>query len=229
MKARDVMTTPVITAAPDTPIRDIATLLLEKRISGLPIVSGDRVVGILSEGDLLRRVEAGTEPRRSRWLEALLDPAVQAADFVRSRGLCAKDVMTRDIVSVDSEANLRDIADVFEQRRIKRVPVLENDRLVGIISRANLLRALMVYTPPGTTDDGSDQTILSRIRARLQGERWLDLSRLNIVVSDGIVHLWGTVNSDEQRRALEVAAGEIPGVREVQNHTSRHMFANDAG
>jgi CBS domain-containing protein len=223
------MTTPVITAGPDTPVRDIAALLLEKRISGLPIVEGSTVVGVLSEGDLLHRVESGTETRRSRWLESLIDPAVQAADFVRSRGLCAKDVMSRDIISVDADADLRDIARVFEQRRIKRVPVLENGQLCGIISRANLLRALMLYSPPGGTDTQTDQAILAQIRARLEHERWLDLSRLNIVVTDGIVHLWGTTKSDEQRRALEVAAASVPGVHEVQNHTTRDMFANDAG
>jgi CBS domain-containing protein len=229
MKARDVMTTPVIAATPDTPVRDIAQLLLDKRISGLPIVQDDRVVGILSESDLLRRVEAGTEPRRPKWLEALVDPNIQAADFAQSRGVLARDVMTRDIVSVDSDADLRDIARVFEQRRIKRVPVLENGRLVGIISRANLLRALMLYSPPAPVDTQSDQATHEQIRERLEDEAWLDLSRLNIVVTDGVVHLWGTLKSDEQRRALDVAVRGIPGVTDVQDHTSRDIFANDAG
>jgi CBS domain-containing protein len=229
VKARDVMTTPVITATPETPVREIASVLLEKRISGMPIVEGSRVVGVVSEGDLLRRIESGTEPRRSKWLEALIEPDVQAADFVRSRGLLARDVMTRDLVWVEADSDLRDVAKVFEQRRIKRVPVLESGRLVGIISRANLLRALMLYSPPPAGDVQSDQAILAAIRERLQDEAWLDLSRLNIVVTDGVVHLWGTIRSDEQRRALEVAVGGVPGVRDVQNHTSRDIFANDAG
>jgi CBS domain-containing protein len=229
MKARDVMTTPVIAATPDTPVRDVAQLLLDKRISGLPIVQGDRVVGILSESDLLRRVEAGTEPRRSKWLETLIDPSIQAADFAQSRGVLARDVMSRDVIWVDSDSDLREIARVFEQRRIKRVPVLENGKLVGIISRANLLRALMVYSPPARADARSDQEIQEQIRDRLGDEAWLDFSRLNIVVTDGVVHLWGTLKSDEQRRALDVAVRGIPGVTDVQDHTSRDIFANDAG
>lgn len=229
MKARDIMTAPVIAATPDTSVREIAELLLEKRISGLPIVQNEKVVGILSESDLLRRVEAGTEARRPKWLEALIDPNIQAADFAQSRGVLARDVMTRDIIAVDSDADLRDIAKIFEQRRIKRVPVLENGRLVGIISRANLLRALMVYSPPTPNDVRSDQAIQAQIRERLEDEAWLDFSRLNIVVTDGVVHLWGTLKSEEQRRALVVAVRGIAGVSDVQDHTSRDIFANDAG
>lgn len=229
MKARDVMTAPVITATPETPVRDIASLLLEKRISGLPIVEGGRVVGILSEGDLLRRVELGTERRRPKWLDALIDPKVQAADFSVSRGMLARDVMTRDVVSVAPESELGEIAKLLEQRHIKRVPVIEGDRLIGIVSRANLLRALAIYQPPAVVDAHTDQTILETLQEQLMGEGWFEPSRFNIVVSDGVVHFWGTVRSEEQRRALEVAARSLPGVRDVQNHTSRDIFTNNAG
>src|SRR5215212_12209142 len=132
------MTAPVITTTPDTPIRDIASLLLEHRISGLPVVENGRVVGIVSEGDLLRRAEIGTERRRSKWLDALIDPNIQAADFSASRGVLARDVMTREIVSVRPEAELSEIAKLLEQHHIKRVPVIDGDRLLGIVSRANL-------------------------------------------------------------------------------------------
>jgi CBS domain-containing protein len=229
MKARDVMTSPVITATPETPVRDVAALLLERKISGLPIVEGGRVVGILSESDLLRRVETGTERRRPKWLEALIDPNIQAADFSQSRGVLARDVMSREVVAVESTMDLGQVARIFEQHRIKRVPVIDNGQLVGIVSRANLLRALMVYQPPAAADAQSDQAILSSLRGRLANEPWLDLSHLNVVVTDGVVHLWGLVKSEEQRRALEVAARGVAGVRDVENHTIRDMFANSTG
>ncbi len=229
MKARDVMTAPVITAAPETPIREIASLLLEHRISGLPIVEGGRVVGILSEGDLLRRIEIGTERRRSKWLDVLIDPNVQAADFSASRGMLARDVMTSDVVSVAPDSDLAEVARLLEQHRIKRVPVIDGERLVGIISRANLLRALALYQPPAVQDLQSDEAIRKALQERLADEEWFRASRVNVVVSDGVVHFWGTVKSEEQRRALEVAARSIPGIRDVQNHTIGDIFPGNSG
>jgi CBS domain-containing protein len=224
------MTTDVVTATPETPVAEIAALLLERRISGLPIVGLDgQVLGIVSEGDLLRRVELGTERRRPKWLQALVDPNIQAADFSHSRGRHAADVMSNEIVSVTSDTDLTEIARLFEQRRIKRVPVIDNGRLVGIISRANLLRGLVAYQAPPRQGTETDQSILETLRARLANEKWLDLSRLNLIVTDGVVHLWGPLKSEEQQQALEVAARSVPGVRDVQNHTIRDIFANDAG
>jgi len=223
------MTAPVITTTPDTPIRDIASLLLEHRISGLPVVENGRVVGIVSEGDLLRRAEIGTERRRSKWLDALIDPNIQAADFSASRGVLARDVMTREIVSVRPEAELSEIAKLLEQHHIKRVPVIDGDRLLGIVSRANLLRALSLYQAPAVADAQSDQAIQRALYDRLGDEGWFDPSRINIVVSDGVVHFWGTVKSEEQRRALEVAARGVSGARAVENHTRRDVFANSSG
>jgi CBS domain-containing protein len=226
MKARDVMTSPVMTARPETPISDIASLLLEKRISGVPIV-GDReeVVGIVSEGDLVRRVETGTERKRSRWFEALIDPNIQAADYARSRGLCARDVMSREVISVTSETDLAEVARVLEVHRIKRVPVIDGGRLAGIVSRANLLRGLVAYGTRPAPGQQSDRDVGAAVEARLADLSWLDASRLNTVVNDGVVHLWGTLKSDEQRRALEIAVQGIPGVRAVENHTRRDTFA----
>jgi len=218
------MTSPVISARPETPVREIAALLLEQRISGVPIVDGDRVVGILSEGDLLRRAEIGTERRRSKWLDALIDPNVQAADFSASRGMLARDVMTSDVVSVPPDSDLAEVARVLERNRIKRVPVIDGERLVGIISRANLLRALALFRPPEVEDVQTDEAIRRALQERLGNEDWFRSSRVNVVVSDGVVHFWGTVKSDAQRRALEVAARSVSGVRDVENHTIRDIF-----
>jgi CBS domain-containing protein len=226
MKARDVMTSPVVTARPETPVADIASLLLEKRISGVPIV-GDRgeVVGIVSEVDLVRRVETGTERKRSRWFETLIDPNIRAADYARSRGLCARDVMSREVISVTSETDLAEVARVLEVHRIKRVPVIDGGRLAGIVSRANLLHGLVAYGARAASGHQSDRDIGAAVEARLADLSWLDASRLNTVVNDGVVHLWGALKSDEQRRALEIAVQGVPGVRAVENHTRRDTFA----
>jgi CBS domain-containing protein len=231
MRAQDVMTSPAITVGPETPVAEIAALLVERGISAVPVVdAGGRAVGIVSEGDLLRRSEIGTERPRSQWLELLLDRSAQAADFSKAHGLLARDVMTRDVIAVAPDTGLGEIAQILEQRRIKRVPVVKDGRPVGIVSRANLLRGLVASTrqatPPVT---GGDLGLRTALEDRLRGEAWVDLSRLNIVVSDGVVHLWGVVRNEEQRRALAIAAEGMPGVREVVDHLSRDFFPASSG
>jgi CBS domain-containing protein len=231
MRAQDVMTSPPITVAPDTPVLEIAALLVERRISAVPVVDASgRAVGIVSEGDLLRRCEIGTERQRSQWLELLLDRSVQAADFSKAYGLFARDVMTREVISVSPDTDLGEIARILEQRRIKRVPVVDNGVPVGIVSRANLLRGLVASArDTAASGGGSDLDLRTALENRLRGEPWIDLSRLNIVVSDGVVHLWGIVRSEEQRRALRIAAESIAGVRGVEDHLSPDWFANSSG
>ena len=226
MKARDVMTSPPITVTLDTAITDVAALLLERRISAVPVVDEHgRMVGIISEGDLLRRSESDTERRRPQWLEMLLDPNIQAADFVKTHGTHAGAVMTRDVVAVSPDTDLAEIASLLEQRRIKRVPVVENGVPIGIVSRANLLYGLVAYkTAPSGLQAASDPEIQRRVAESLESERWIDLSRINIVVSDGVVHLWGLVKSEDQRRALKVAAEAVPGVRSVEDHLGLDRF-----
>jgi CBS domain-containing protein len=226
MRAQDVMTSPPITVTPETPVLEIAALLVDRRISAVPVVDASgRAIGIVSEGDLLRRCEIGTERQRSQWLELLLDRSMQAADFSKAYGLFARDVMTRDVISVSPDTDLGEIARILEQRRIKRVPVVQDGMPVGIVSRANLLRGLIATASGG----GGDLDLRTAIENRLRDEPWIDLSRLNIVVSDGVVHLWGIVRSEEQRRALKIAAESIPGVRAVEDHLSPDWFANSSG
>ncbi|MGQ7791132.1 CBS domain-containing protein [Faunimonas sp. B44] len=224
------MTAPVISVTPETPVSDIAALLIDRRISGVPVVDAHgHMVGIVSEGDLLRRTETRTAPRRPQWLELLTDRSIQAADFVKTHGLTAADVMTRDVVSVEPDVELVEIAGILERRHIKRVPVVESGLPVGIVSRANLLHGLIAYKPAVQPDGVSDAEIRHRLNEELRGEGWIDLTRLNIVVSDGVVHLWGIVKSEEQSRALEVASEAVPGVRRVENHLAPDRFANDSG
>lgn len=231
MKARDVMTSPPITVGPETPVSEIAALLIERRISGVPVIDGrGRIVGIVTEGDLLRRRETQTARQRPQWLQLLIDRSIQAADFVQAHGSLARDVMTAEVITVTPDTELADIASLMEKHRIKRVPVVDGDQPLGIVSRANLLYGLVAYrTRPAAAATASDVDLRRAVVARLQSEQWAGADRLNIVVSGGIVHLWGTVKSDEQRRALQVAAREVPGVTEVVDHLAADWFANESG
>lgn len=226
------MTSPPITITPDMPVADVAGLLLENRISAVPVldVTG-KIVGIVSEGDLLRRADAKTERRRSRWLELLLDRNVAAADFVKTHGTHARDVMTHDVVTVAPDADLAEIASLLERRRIKRVPVVDGGKVIGIVSRANLLHGLVAQPRIDRPADvqAQDSEIRSRLNAVLDDIKGVDLRHINVVVKDGAVFLWGTVKSDNQRRALTVAAESVPGVVRVEDKLHRDRFPGSSG
>ncbi|UEM07001.1 CBS domain-containing protein (plasmid) [Skermanella rosea] len=229
MQAKDIMTSPVITVGPDVPVGQVAKLLLEKRISGVPVVAGDgRLLGVVSEGDLLRRVETGTERRKPSWLEMLIGQGSDVGDFIKSHGLHAGDVMTREVVSAAPDASLRDLAELMERNGIKRVPIVEGGGLVGIVSRANLLKGL-VEDRAGAPVQSSDEQIRTGLADLLRREPWVDHRRINVVVADGVVQLWGSVENDEQRRALVIAAESHPGVRSVEDHLTANWFTNEAG
>ncbi|HFD16842.1 MAG TPA: CBS domain-containing protein [Rhodospirillales bacterium] len=218
MLARDVMTRNVVTVAPDTPVSEIARLLLEKRISGVPVVEPDgRLVGIVSEGDLMRRVEEGGARRGSWWLAMLGIPEERALEYVRTHGRHARDVMTRQVITVSPDTPIGKVARLLEEEHIKRVPVVEDGRLVGIISRADLLRAIASReeAPPATADD---RELRERLLRELEAAGLDYHPYVNIVVSDGIVHLWGLVSSKAEAEALRVAAESVEGVRGVDSH-----------
>lgn len=223
MNASDIMTTPVITAAPDTPVRKIAALLLEHRISAVPVVEDGGVVGIVSEGDLLHRHEIGTDraDRARSWWLRLLGTDLSIEDYVRSHARYARDVMTREVVSVAPDTPIAQIASLLEARGVKRVPVLRGGRLVGIVSRANLIQALAVKVRPaprGTKRAGNDKTIRARLIAELERQPWWRRGSSNAIVTEGVVHYWGMISAEEERTAARVAAENIPGVRSVQDH-----------
>jgi CBS domain-containing protein len=221
MHAADVMTPDVVCATPDTPIRDLVRLMLDHQIGGVPIVEQGRVVGIVSEGDLLRRAETGTEPRVSRWLELVTSTDRLAADYARSHGRKAGEVMTRDVVTVADTTPLADVAHLLETRRIKRVPVTRDGRLVGIVSRRNLLQALAtrLAAPPAAA---SDRSIRDAFYDELRRQAWGGSpGSVNAVVADGVVHLWGVAPDDTVRQAIIVAAENLPGVQAVEDHMDR--------
>ena len=219
MRAIDVMTSRVVTATPEMTVQDVAKLMINNRISGLPIVDEDRqLVGIVTEGDLLRRAETGTERQRSRWSEWFSPNSRLAREYIKSHAQRVADVMSGDVASVTELATLGEIADLMETRGIKRVPVLHDGKIAGIISRADLLRVL-ASGGANLSNDDRDSPIRSRLLADLRKQRWANSSESDVVVSDGIVHFWGVVGSEAERRALRVAAENTPGVRGVEDHT----------
>jgi CBS domain-containing protein len=219
MIASDVMTRNVISVPPDATVAQAAELMLERGISGVLVVDASgTLAGIVTEGDLLRRSELGTERRRSWWLRLIASPGRQAADFTRTHGRRVADVMTRDVVSVPTDANLEAIVALMEEHRIKRVPVLEGDHVVGVVSRADLLRALSAAAREHGAVAADDSTIRDRILNTLAREPWAPRTTLNITVVNGVVDLWGTIGNDQERRAICVIAENSPGVRKVIDH-----------
>lgn len=221
MHARDIMTSPVLAVGPETTVLEIVKLMLERRISAVPIVDDkDKLIGLVSEGDLMRRTEIGTERHRSWWLSAFTGAVSLAEDFVKSHGVKASEIMTKEVLTAREDTPLWEIAETLEKKKIKRMPVLRNGRIVGIVSRSNLLQALTAQrerlTAPSSKDDRAIREELMKV---LKSESWPDMSHLNIVVLHGTVHFWGLVNSDSQRDALRVAAEGISGVRQVVDHT----------
>lgn len=220
MNAGDVMTRDVLTVGPDTPVPAIVRLLLGRGISGVPVVDAERrVVGLVSEGDLLRRAEMGTQKRRGAWMAFFTGTATLAGDYVRSHGAVASDVMTREVVCVQADTPLADIADLMEDKHIKRVPVLADGKLVGIVSRANLLRAFASRTDAQAAANTDDAAIRETLLAELAQQPWSRRAENSVVVTEGVVHLWGLVSTPEESRALQLAATNMPGVKAVQNHT----------
>jgi len=221
MKAQDIMTRDVITVSPDTPVRDIAGLMMDKHISGVPVVTDNgSIIGIVSESDLLHRAELGTERKHKWWFRTFGDSDALARDYAKAHGLKAHDVMSRYIVSVRDDAELRDVADILDSRGIKRVPVLREDRLVGIITRRDLVRALtQVQTFKGA--ERIDNAALHKaLHERIHSQSWLNDTYINLIVNDGVVELWGFVVTRDQHRALRALVEETDGVTRVEDKLS---------
>ena len=220
MQAADIMTTNVITIDVDTEVRAIADLLLQHRISAVPVVdNGMNVVGLVSEGDLIRRVETGTDDRHSWWLADVLSTRDKTAEYIKSHGRRAKDVMTRSVVTVPEDMPLYEIAGLLEKHHIKRVPVTRDGRLVGIVSRANLLHGVATQELKQKEDNAPDDVELrNKIMSEISNAAGADAPLINATVKNGTVQLWGNVYSSDKRRAAEVAAECIVGVKSVENH-----------
>jgi CBS domain-containing protein len=219
MKASDVMTAKVLTVKPTTSVVEAVRVMIENRISGLPVTDdkGD-LVGIVTEGDFLRRAETSTEKRRPRWLEFLMGPGRLAEDYVHTHARTVADVMTDKPYAVAEGLPLQDVVTLMETHGIKRVPVTREKKVVGIVSRANLLHALatVARTAPGPTTE--DSVIREKLMNELEKQKWAPLGLLNIVVQGGVVDLWGSITDERQREAIIVAAQNTDGVKEVRDH-----------
>ncbi len=218
MKAGDVMVSNVISVGPDATVQEVAALLLRNRISGVPVLGPQgELLGIVSEGDLMRRPEAGTQPRHSWWLNLLGSKDGMAAEYIKSHSRKAVDVMTRRVVTASPDTPIGDVAALLEKHGIKRVPIVRDGKVVGIVSRANLLQALASFkaVPPGATDDAS---IRAKLTARLDNEQWTKPSLINLIVHDGTVDLWGIVDSQTEKKAVRVLVESTPGVRAVNDN-----------
>lgn len=223
MHAQDIMTSPVITALPEAEVLDIVKLMLDNSISALPIVSEKGILlGLVSEGDLIRRSEIGAGDYSSWWLAAIGGKVRLAEEFVKTHGMQACEIMTRDLVTVHEDTPVWKVAEALEKHRIKRVPVMRDDKVVGIVSRANLLQALAAQREQAMQAPSHDDRVLrDKVLETLSQEPWSDLPHLNVVVQEGVVHYWGRVHSEEARQALRVAAKGVPGVVDVVDHTHK--------
>lgn len=220
MKVKDVMTAKVVSIGPDATVLKAARLMLQNHISGLPVIDGSgKLVGIVTEGDFLRRTEIGTRRRHSLWHDILVGPGRLADEYVHAHGRLIHEVMTPSPRTVKEDDDLSDVVALMEKHSVKRVPVLRQDVVVGIVTRANLLRALATSAPiaPAATDDNE---IRRRLVAELESERWAPLGTVDVTVRDGVVHYWGVITDERFREALIAAAENTPGVKEVRDHLS---------
>src|SRR5215467_1500185 len=217
MKVHDVMTWGAITVEPDASVARAVRLMLQNKISGLPVVDGEgQLVGMVTEGDFLRRGELGTQWHRPRWLEFLLGPGRLAAEYVRSSGQKVGEVMTIEPWTVTPETPLDEVVHLMERHRVKRLPVVQDGKLIGIVSRANLLHALASVAREVKPPAGDDAAIRERILAECARQSWA--THVNVVVRDGVVGLWGVITDERERQAFIVAAENVPGVKAVHDH-----------
>lgn len=219
MLAKRVMTRPVVVVAADASVYDAAEILLSARVAAAPVVDADgTMIGIVSEADLMHRPEIATVPGRS-WLSRLLsDDTGSARDFVRSHSHRVADVMTRKVVTAGEQATLKEIAMLMDRHRIKRIPIVRDGRVIGIVSRANLLQGLLARQPVTLDDDTADEKVRAAVAAALSKRAWAAASPIDVVLQDGVVHLWGVVSNSTIRTACQVAAEEVRGVTRVVNH-----------
>jgi len=217
MQVKDIMTKNVITIGCDDPVLDAARLMLQNRISGLPVVDrGGELVGIVTEGDFLRRSELGTQRRRPKWLEFILGPGRLAEEYVHNSGREVEEIMTPDPFCAAESDQLEKVVEQMERRHVKRLPVVSSGRIVGIVSRANLMHALASLSRSPAAASASDSAIRDQILASLAAQNWAP--RVNVVCKSGVVELWGVITDDRERQAVIVAAENVAGVKKVHDH-----------
>lgn len=219
MQAKDVMTHSVISVGPNDSVERAIQLMLQNNISGLPVIDPlGRLQGMLTEGDFLRRAEIRTERRRPRWLQYLMSPGRLADEYTRTHGRKVAEIMSIDPATAAEDTPLEEVVSLMEKRRVKRIPVLRGDKVVGILSRANLLRALAGIAAQTKRSNADDQSIRESLLAELRKQQWSPLGSVDVTVHNGVVDLWGGILDERERQALIVAAEDTPGVKRVNDH-----------
>jgi len=219
MQVKDVMSRQIVSIGAEAPVLDAVQLMLQHRISGLPVIDASgNLQGVVTEGDFLRRAETGTQRKRARWIEFLMGPGRLASEYVRASGGKVGEVMTPEVHTVTEDAPLEDAVHLMERHRVKRLPVMRDGKVVGIVTRSNLMRALAHFALAAQPAAAGDATIRARLLAELGKQPWAPVGLINVVVTDGIVKLSGALTDERERQAIRVAAENIPGVRKVEDH-----------
>jgi CBS domain-containing protein len=220
LKVKDIMTRAVVSVAPDTPVSELAELLIEKRISAVPVIDAGALVGIVSEADLLHRYEIGTErrPAARAWWQRLFADKESPWGYVESHAKKVRDIMTADVVSVADDVPAGDVAELFESRHIRRVPVVKAGKVVGIVSRTDFVRALVARGKIRRHQHStSDDSIRRALLAELEAQPWWRPFYCDVTVVDGVVHVSGLIEAPDEKDGLRVAAENIGGVRGVDD------------
>ena len=218
MRAMDVMVRDVITVKPDDDVAEVVKLLTENDVSALPVVDDNgNVVGVISEADLIHREEIDTEKQHPWWLEAVMPASTLAEEFAKSHGRRVEEIMSTDAVTASEDTSLGEIAMLLERHRIKRIPIVRERKLVGIVSRSNLIQALASLQVQADAGNASDRKIRLDLLDQLDGQTWTDFGERNVTVSSGIVHLWGLVGSQAEHKALVALAEGVPEIVRVSD------------
>jgi CBS domain-containing protein len=218
MRAHQIMTKSVISVTPDTSIVEAANIMLRRHVSGLPVIdAAGKLLGIVSEGDFIRRSEIGTQRERGRWLKFLLGPGKSAGDFVHEHGRKVSEIMVSPPLTITEDAALSEIVDIMERNNVKRLPVMRDGKVVGVVSRANLLHAVASLAREVPDPTADDDHIRSRIIAAMEKYDWCPFG-LNVIVRDGLVHLSGVISDESARQAAIVVAENTEGVKKVHDH-----------
>lgn len=216
MIVADAMSRTLVTVMPGHSVKHAAQIMVDHRVSGLPVVDGDgHLAGILTEGDLLRRVEFGLPGGGMSWSGAM-SPAGTARDFVKANSWRVSDVMSHPVATISDHAPLADAAILLATRGIKRLPVIRDGKLVGIVSRADLLRAVAAAIPDSVT--GGDEAIRTSVEARLRDAEGIFGVCPGVTVTNGVIHLWGKVRSEAERDAARVACESVHGINGIEDH-----------
>jgi CBS domain-containing protein len=221
MIVSDVMTRKVLSVAPDDTVDNAVNLMLRHGISGLLVVDAQgTLAGVVTEGDLLRRDEIGTERHRPWWLRVLVSPGKQALDFTRTHGRKVSDIMTPEVICVDVATPLEEVVETMEKQRVKRLAVTEKGHVVGVIARSDLLRALLSHERENvsTSTQQDDRTVRANILAALEAASWAPMTTLNVTVAKGVADVWGTITNADERRGICVIVENVPGVKAVHDH-----------